>query len=83
MLKQKSDNFLSCKEPLDGMWRCYTENKYGDSIRDAPVYTKKYEKNLYDCLFREATGLDMCMNHFTDMVRSIYRSPENELCDWN
>lgn len=29
MLQQKSDNFLACKEPIDGMWRCYTDEKYG------------------------------------------------------
>ena len=77
MLKDKADNFLACKEPIDGMWRCYTEGKYGDSIREAPDYTKKYEKMFYECLFREGTGLDMCMNHFTDMVRSIHRSGES------
>ena len=43
MLKDKADNFLACKEPLDGMWRCYTEGKYGQSIRDAPAFAKKYE----------------------------------------
>lgn len=82
MIKQGSDNFLACKEPIDGMWRCYTEGKYGQSIRDAPDYTKQYEKKFYDCLFREATGLDVCMGHFSDMVRSIYRSPDNELIDY-
>ena len=82
MLKDNADNFLACKEPIDGMWRCYTEGKYGNSIRDAPDYTKSYERKFYDCLFREATGMDMCMNHFTDMVRAVYRSPDNELCDW-
>ena len=82
MIKEKSDNFLACKEPIDGMWRCYTEGKYGQSIRDAPAFTKKYERNFYDCMFREGTGLDLCMNNFSDMVRAIYRSPENELCDW-
>ena len=81
MIKQGSDNFLACKEPIDGMWRCYTEGKYGQSIRDAPDYTKQYESSFYNCLFREATGLDVCMGHFSDMVRTIYRSPENELCD--
>ena len=40
MLKDNSDNFLACKEPIDSMWRCYTEGKYGDSIRNAPVYAK-------------------------------------------
>jgi hypothetical protein len=61
------------------MWRCYTEEKYGLTLRDAPKYTKQYEKRFYDCLFREASGLDLCMNHFTDMVRTIHRSGESEL----
>ena len=29
MLLQNADNFLVCKEPIDSMWRCYTEEKYG------------------------------------------------------
>ena len=82
MIKDKADNFLACKEPLDGMWNCYTEGKYGASIRDAPEATKPFERNLYNCLFREASGMDICMSHFSDMVRTIYRTPENELCDW-
>ena len=77
MLKDKADNFLACKEPIDAMWRCYTEGKYGESIRDAPDYAKQYERKFYDCMFREATGLDLCMNHFTDMIRSIHRSGES------
>ena len=44
MLAQNSDNFLACKEPIDGMWRCYTEEKYGTTIRDSPAYTKYHEK---------------------------------------
>ena len=82
MSKDKAENFLACKEPLDGMWSCYTEGKYGQSIRDAPEVAKPYERNLYNCLFREASGMDLCQNHFNDMVRAVYRSPENELCDW-
>ena len=81
MVKDKSDNFLACKEPIDGMWRCYTEEKYGLSIRDAPDYAKKYESKFYNCMFREGSGTDLCMNHFTDMVRSIYRSGESTLND--
>ena len=81
MLQSKSDNFLACKAPIDGMWRCYTEEKYGQSIRDAPDYTKKYEKNFYDCLFREGSGMDMCHSHFNNMIRAIYRSGESELND--
>lgn len=79
MLLQSADNFLACKEPIDSMWRCYTEEKYGKSIRDAPAYAKKHEAKFYDCMFREATGLDLCMSHFGNMVRSIHRSGESEL----
>ena len=63
------------------MWRCYTEEKYGQSIRDAPDYTKKYENAFYECMFREGAGTDLCMNHFSNMVRSIYRSGESTLND--
>ena len=79
MLLQNSDNFLACKEPIDSMWRCYTEEKYGMSIRDAPEYAKKHEAKFYNCMFREATGLDICMTHFGNMVRSIHRSGESVL----
>ena len=79
MLKQNSDNFLACKEPIDGMWRCYTDEKYGPSLRDAPDYAKQHEKHFYECLFRDASGLDMCMNHFTDVIRSIHRSGDSQL----
>ena len=79
MLMQNADNFLACKEPIDMMWRCYTEEKYGPSIRDAPEYTKPHEKAFYDCLFREASGLDLCMKHFSGMIREIHRSGESTL----
>ena len=81
MLKQQSDNFLACKEPIDGMWRCYTEEKYGNSIRDAPDYTKKYEARFYNCLFRNGSGMDLCQPQFTNMIRAIYRSGESTLND--
>ena len=70
MLQQGADNFLACKKPIDAMWRCYTQGKYGDSIRDAPAYAKPYEAKFYDCMFRDATGLDVCMGNFSNMVNS-------------
>ena len=79
MLQAGSDNFLACKKPIDAMWRCYTEDKYGMSIRDAPEYAKPYEAKFYDCMFRDASGLDICMGQFSNMVRSIHRSGESTL----
>jgi hypothetical protein len=82
MQKQGSSNFLACLKPLDSMWNCYTEGKYGKSIRDAPDYAKVYEAKLYNCLFRDASGMDMCQRHFDDMIRSVYRSGDDKLCDY-
>ena len=79
MLRAGADNFLACKKPIDAMWRCYTEDKYGASIRDAPEYAKPYEVKFYDCLFRDASGMDICMGQFSNMVRAIHRSGESEL----
>ena len=79
MLQAGSDNFLACKKPIDAMWRCYTQGKYGDSIRDAPAYAKPYEAKFYDCMFRDASGLDICMGSFSNMIRTIHRSGESEL----
>ena len=79
MLQAGSDNFLACKKPIDGLWRCYTEDKYGQSIRDAPAYAKPYEAKFYDCLFRDASGMDICMGQFGNMIRAIHRSGESEL----
>jgi len=81
-MKHNSDNFLACKKPIDAMWSCYTEGKYGMSIRDAPAYSKEFEAKFYNCLFREGNQTEHCMNHFTDMVRSVYRSGDGLLCDW-
>jgi len=63
------------------MWNCYTEGKYGNSIRGVPEVAKPYEKKLYDCLFRDASGMDICQRHFDDMVRSVYREGEGLLTD--
>ena len=79
MLKAGSDNFLACKKPIDAMWRCYTEDKHGASIRDAPDYAKPYEAKFYDCMFRDASGLDICMGQFSNMIRAMHRSGESEM----
>jgi len=79
MLQQGSDNFLACKKPMDAMWRCYTEEKHGATMSAAPAYTKPYEMKFYDCMFRDATGLDICMGHFSNMVRAVHRSGESEM----
>ena len=79
MLQQGATNFLACKKPVDQMWQCYTEEKYGQSFQDAPEYAQKYVRNFFDCWAREASGLDVCMHHFSNAIRAIHRSGESEL----
>ena len=83
MNMDKSDNFLACKGPLDAMYRCYTEEKYGQSLSDAPEYTKPYQQKLANCLFRDGAAMDVCMSQFSNVVRAIYRSGDDKLNDKN
>ena len=59
-MKQGADNFLACRKPIDLMWQCFTEGKYGESIREAPEYAKPFERKFYDCLFKDGSGMDLC-----------------------
>jgi hypothetical protein len=63
------------------MWNCYTEGKYGQSIRDAPAVAKPFEKNLYNCLFREGTGMDLmgAMVITSDMARDLNKGDPSPL----
>ena len=82
MLKQGSNNFLACKDVIDGMYRCYTDYKYGGTMKDAPEYTKAFQHNFYNCLFNPVDSVDSCLHHFSDIVRAIYRTKDNKLCHY-
>jgi hypothetical protein len=65
------------------MYRCYTEEKYGDeyhktSVEEALPYTHKF----FNCYFHRGNSLTKCMKHFEDSVRAIYRSTDNKLTDY-
>ena len=81
MVEQRSNNYLACKPIVDSLYKCYTEEKYGQSIKDAPAESKPYEQKFYNCMFREGSGMELCQNHFHDMIRTIYRSEDNKLND--
>ena len=82
VIQTNSDTFLPCKGVIDAMYRCYTEEKYGESLDKAPEVAFPYAKKFFDCYFFKHSSLNHCMAHFEDSVRSIYRSPDNKLIDY-
>ncbi len=82
VLSKHGSTFLPCKDVMDAMWRCFTDNHYGKSIEDAPEYTKPYKDLLYDCFFTKHIGMDFCWPYFSGMVRTIYRRPDSKLSRW-
>ncbi len=66
---------------MDAAYRCFTEEKYGASILEAPEEAKPYMRSYLDCLFTANTSQHFCQNKLIDGVRAIYRSEENTLND--
>jgi hypothetical protein len=82
MNETKYPNYLPCKAGIDAMYRCYTEDKYGDEYHKTTIEAKPYADKFFDCYFRRHTSLTVCMKHFEDSVRAIYRNPDNKLIDY-
>jgi hypothetical protein len=74
--------YLPCKNAIDAMYRCYTEEKYGNEYHKTLDGAKPYANKFFDCYFHRANSLTKCMIHFEDSIRAIYRSPDNKLIDY-
>ena len=78
VLQAGLDNFLICKDTLDAMYRCYTDNKLEETYDDvgkANMYADKFK----DCLFRKHSTLTNCMEHFEDSIRVKFREEGSTL----
>ena len=87
MCKQKINqsnysDYTPCKAAVDAMYRCYTENKYGDEYHKTTEEAKPYANRFFDCYFFKPSSLTQCMIHFEDSIRAIYRAPDNKLIDY-
>jgi hypothetical protein len=82
ILQSNHHDYTPCKAVLDAMYRCYTENKYGDEYHKTTEEAKPYANRFFDCYFFKTTSLTECMVHFEDSVRAIYRSEDNKLTDY-
>ena len=80
MLRQNGGkSFLGCKDTLDALWRCYTDDKYGYSIEQAPEKTKPYYNKFVNCIFSEEGNMDQCNRNFINMIRVIIRGGNHKL----
>jgi hypothetical protein len=75
-------DFTPCKQAIDAMYRCYTEDKYGDELHKTDEIAQPYAKKFFDCYFFKKTTMYDCMEHFSDVVRAIYRQPDTKLIDY-
>ena len=76
-------NYLSCKDTLDAMFRCYTNDSDSQEYHTLYESGKPYMNKFYDCYFKKDSTLENCMVHFEDSIRSIYRNkPEHNLIDY-
>jgi len=82
VLRKNGKTFLPCKDVIDALWRCYTDNEYGDTMEEAPEYVKSMQKKFYDCYFHKSLGTPVCLKYFTNMVRLIHRRPDSKLTKW-
>lgn len=82
VLQTKYKDFSPCKAVIDAMYRCYTEDKYGDEYHKTTDEAKPYAQKFFNCYFYKNTTLTECMVHFEDSIRAIYRNGENKLTDY-
>ncbi len=75
-------DFTPCKNIIDAMYRCYTEDKYGQEYHKTIPEAKPYAVKFFNCYFYKYSSLTSCMTHFEDSIRAIYRSPDNRLIDY-
>ena len=82
IIQTNASSFLHCKGVIDAMYRCYTDDKYGDEYDKSPEVAFPFAKKFFDCYFFKYKSLNGCMAHFEDSIRAIYRSPDNKLLDY-
>lgn len=82
LIDKNASSFLQCKNALDAMFRCYTNNSEAKEYHLIRDVGKEYMKKFTDCAFSRNTILDNCMKHFEDSIRSIYRSKDHKLIDY-
>lgn len=82
IIESAKPSFLPCKEIIDSMYRCYTNDSDVKEYHKVREVAKPYAHSFYDCLFKRENEFDSCMPHFENSIRSIYRSGDHKLVDY-
>lgn len=82
VINDNRKSFLGCKETLDAMFRCYTNDADVTEYHKVREVAKPYMNKFMNCLFTKESLFDSCMVHFEDSIRAIYRDKEHGLIDY-
>ena len=75
-------SFIGCKNVLDAMFQCYTNNSDVEEYHQVRKVAKPYMNQFMTCLFKKESNFDYCMVHFENSIRAIYRDKEHGLIDY-
>ena len=75
-------SFLPCKETLDAMFRCYTNDTEGTEYHQIRSVGQPYMQKFLGCMFVRGSKIEDCMEHFENSIRAIYRNGDHKLIDY-
>lgn len=76
IIEYKRSNYLPCKDTLDAMYRCYTNEADSSEYHKIHDSGKPYMLNFMNCFFTKRNNLEGCMTHFENSIRALYRDDE-------
>jgi len=82
ILQTNYPNFLPCREVLQNMYACYTDDNYGKNFLEGPEEMVPHMKSFMDCYFTKNTSLTDCMKNVEDGVRAVYRKDASKFADY-
>ena len=82
ILSTNHKDFLPCKESLESVYACYSDNQYDKNILNGPEELVPHMKKFMDCYFTKTTSLTDCMVNVEDGIREVYRKDPSKFIDY-
>ena len=73
VIEYNRSSYLPCKDTLDAMFRCYTNESDSSEYHKMHASGQPYVKNFMNCFFTKKNNLENCMVHFENSIRALYR----------
>lgn len=75
-------DYLACKNVIDAMYRCYTNDSAEQEYHKIDEVGKPYMKEFFNCLFTKNNSVENCFGHFENSIRAVYRAGKYKLIDY-